>query len=388
MKINKNVISVAIGVAVFLGVCVFLLWFGFYRGNGYEPRTNEGQRWRVGYYEGGSYKDYQTYLLSLIKGLVQLRWLPKFDPPPFVENDNTRVVWDLLVATNSRYIEFVEEAYWSSDWYEEKRTENKAAAIKYLQERKLDLIIAGGTWAGLDLANNDHGVPVVVISASEPVKAGIIESAEDSGFNHVHAAIDPTRYQRQIRAFYNIVGFDKVGVVYEDTPDGKIYAALPDLTKMSVELGFDIVSCIATDADVPEEQAMQGVLGCHEELAQAGAHAVYVTAHRGVNPKWMPGVLQPLFEHKISTFAQEGPDQVRRGVMLSIARIETDELGMVHARAMAQIFNGKRARDISQIYEEKKRIVINLKTAELIEFEIPDSVVKAADRTYNEIATE
>ena len=353
----------------------------------YVPKLNDGKRWRIGYYEGGNYKDYQIYLIALVKGLETLKWLPELDFPKFKENDNTKAVWDFLVEVNSEYIEFVKEAYWTSDWYEDKRSNNKLKAIVYLQQRKLDLIIAGGTWGGLDLANYSHSVPTLVISTSDPIEAGIIKSAEDSGFSHVHAVCDPGRYERQIRAFHNIVDFKKLGVVYEETEEGRIYAALSSVLKISLEKQFDVVSCIAMDQNIPEVEAMEGVLKCHEELATK-SDAVYITAHRGVNPKWMPGVLEPLFKSKTPTFAQEGPDQVKRGVMLSIARVEVEDMGLFQAGVVAQSFHGKNLGDIEQVYEEEKRIVVNNETARRIEYPISEAVIKVADTVYESIEHE
>jgi ABC-type uncharacterized transport system substrate-binding protein len=379
--------GILIGVGVFVLTTFILIFATIYSKPSYTPKTNDGQKWRVGYYEGGSYKDYQTYLLALVHGLEQLKWLPQVDWPQFKANDNTKVVWDELTKVESKYIEFVPAAYWSADWYEDKREKDKAAAIEYLQAGGLDLIIAGGTWAGLDLVNNMHSTPVVVISASDPIKGGIIESAKDPGYDHVHAACDPDRYLRQIRAFHNIVGFKKLGVVYEDTEDGRVYAALEDVTQISVEKDFDVVTCIAFDQNLPEEEAMQGVLHCHKELATQ-VDAVYITAHRGVNPKWMPAVLEPLFKHRVPTFAQEGPDQVKRGVVLSIARVEVEEMGLFQAKVVGYAFNGNRLSSIDQVFEEQKRIVANAKAAELIGFKIPQSVMDAAYRVYDKIESD
>lgn len=61
--------------------------------------------------------------------------------------------------------------------------------------------------AGLKLATNDHKVPTLVISTTDPLAAGIIKSVDDSGLNHVHARVDPYRHKRQIRLFHDIIGF-------------------------------------------------------------------------------------------------------------------------------------------------------------------------------------
>ena len=37
-----------------------------------EPTTNNGEKWRIGYYEGGAYINYQQQLTETVRGLMQL----------------------------------------------------------------------------------------------------------------------------------------------------------------------------------------------------------------------------------------------------------------------------------------------------------------------------
>jgi hypothetical protein len=76
--------------------------------------------------------------------------------------------------------------------------------IKRLKENKdIDLMIAMDTRAGQALANNDHAVPTIVCSSSDPVASKIILSAEDSGYDHIHAMVDPKRYIRNRFKVFN-----------------------------------------------------------------------------------------------------------------------------------------------------------------------------------------
>ena len=84
-------------------------------------------------------------------------------------------------------------------------------------------------------------------------------------------------------------------------------------------------------------------------------------------------------------FAQEGPDQVKRGVMLSISRVEVEDMGLFQAGVIAQSFHGKKLGDIGQVYEEQKRIVVNKETARRIGYPISESVLKIADTVYETI---
>ncbi len=46
-----------------------------------DPVLNDGKKWRVGYYEGGAYINYQKQLTETVKGLMQLGWLETAELP-------------------------------------------------------------------------------------------------------------------------------------------------------------------------------------------------------------------------------------------------------------------------------------------------------------------
>ena len=96
----------------------------------------------------------------------------------------------------------------------------------------------------------------------------------------------------------------------------------------------------------------------------------------------MDEILKPLMAYKIPTWSQRGPQEVRHGVLLSIARGDFNPIGMYHAKIMAKIFNGARPGDLDQIFEDPKRIAINLKTAQAIGFDIPRGLIQVADEVY------
>ena len=52
---------------------------------------------------------------------------------------------------------------------------------------------------------------------------------------------------------------------------------------------------------------------------------------------------------------------------------------------MAKIFNGAKPRQLDQLFEEPPKIAINLKTAELIQYDPPVDVLGSADEIYTEI---
>ena len=350
-----------------------------------NPTTRHGHKWRIGYLEGGPYANYPLNLKALVFALAEIGWVEKVDNIPQSDETDTASMWRWISENvDSEYITFVADAYWSSDWDAKKRrVQNRRAVIRRLASRKdIDLMLAMGTWAGQDLANNRHHVPTIVMSSSDPVGANIVRSATDSGLDHLNARVDPTRYQRQLRIFHDIIGFTRLGIVYEtDTVEGRTYAAINDVETLARERGFEIVACHAPFSKVSQADAFQAVLQCHLELAPQ-IDAFYMTTHRGIDPQRMPELLAPFYQHKVPTFSQSGSLQVQRGVLLSIARAGFKYIAEFHAQTIAKIFNGAKPRDLDQLFQDPPRIAVNTRTARTIGYDPPVEVLNMADEIY------
>ena len=250
--------------------------------------TNDGKKWRIVYYEGGPHNNYYDYLLATVRGLASLGWLADEDFPAHRDED-AHALWQWLSDdARSDYIQFLPDGFYSAAWDKDVRTRNRTALVQRVtQTDEVDLIIAMGTWAGKDLANDQHDTPTIVMSTSDPLKAGIIKSVHDSGLDHVHARVDPRRYERQVQVFHDIVGFERLGVAYEDTIYGRTYSAIDLVEKVATERGFDVVRCY-TQSDTPDQSvAGDSVRQCFEHLADR-VDAIYVTMQGGVNSSTIP----------------------------------------------------------------------------------------------------
>ncbi len=350
------------------------------------PVLNQGKKWRIGYYEGGSYVNYPANLRTIVAGLVELGWLAPIQIPEMEDATASKPVWDYLVNnTRSNYIEFVPDGFWTAQWSNDARIDNKEICIRRLnQKNDIDFMIAMGTWAGQDLSNTHHMVPTMAVSVSDPVRSGMSESAQDSGLDHFHAKCDPNRYIRQLRLFHRLVKFERLGVVYESSKEGKTYAAFDDIQSVAKERDFEIVTCEAPFADIDQKESTDRVIKCHQKIADK-VDAVFVTVHRGIDGTRMAEINAPFLAHKVPTWSQRGPKEVQKGILFSISRGGFRAVGRYHAEVMAKVFNGQKPRSINQIFEDPKLIAVNKETAELIGFKIPGSILRIADEIYDHI---
>lgn len=354
---------------------------------GTTPVLNNGQKWRIVYYEGGPHANYYHYLEATIRGLMKLGWIENSDLKKIQhKKQDTERLWNWLVNdSKSDYLEFLEDGYYSANWDDEQRQENKSRLLRRLQsDGDINLAIAMGTWAGLDLANNEHSVPTIVMSTSDPVESGIIKSPDDSGYDHVHARVDPYRYERQLRIFHDIIKFKRLGIAFEDSIYGRSYSAIDTVDKVAADIGFEVVKC-HTISDISDTDiASKSVIQCFEELSQK-VDAIYVTIQGGVNTESIPILVEIANRNSIPTFSQLGSKEVQQGFLFSISRPGFKPAGLFLSATIAQIFNGARPRQLKQLFEDTPSIAINLKTAEIVGLYLYADILAAADTIYREI---
>ena len=376
-------------ILILILTIAFLLPASAFAGKGDQfptlPTLNNGEKWRIAYYEGGSYPDYQVIFAATIKGLVQLGWVEPIDFPEY--NPDHRAFWAWFTGhVKSKYLVFLPDGFYTSDFKVELRKSVKPEFLNRLKTKKdIDFIFAMGTWAGQDLANNEHSVPSMVESSSNPIASKVIVSAEDSGWDHIHAKVDPDRYERQIRLFHDMVGFEKLGIAYEDSEEGRTFAAIDALEKVAAERDFSLVSCQAPFSDVSKKQARKAIVKCYQELAPK-VDAVYISVHRGVTLANLPNILAPVNEHKLPSFSMKGSEEVKYGVLMSISQAGFKYVGEFHAGVMARILNGAKPRDINQIWKAPPKIALNLKTAQTIGFDPPVDILMASDEIFETVA--
>lgn len=348
-----------------------------------KPVKNGENRWRIGYLEAGKFADYQMNLIAIINELMSLGWIEKREIPPQADGTDNTALWKWLATSiDSEYIEFVEDAYWTSNWEEDVRLQTKKMVLQRLNEQgDIDLMLALGTWAALDLANDEHSVATVAASVADALQSNIIKSVDDSGYDHLHAKIDPTRNKRQLRLFHDIINFNELGIVYENSVEGRSYAAVQDVEEVSQERGFGIVPCYAQFSDTPLEEAKKQVFDCYSELADK-VNAIYVTRHRGLTPDVVEKIVPVLNQKKIYSFSQQGSRDVVLGILMSIALAGHRYVGTFYAETIAKILNGAKPRDLSLVFEEPPKIAINITTAEKIGFEPPIEIYGIADEIY------
>jgi ABC-type uncharacterized transport system substrate-binding protein len=180
-----------------------------------------------------------------------------------------------------------------------------------------------------------------------------------------------------------LIPFKRLGVAYIDNDAGRSFAALEDLEAAAAANKFELLRChVPSGPDIAK--AKKDTVSCHEELAPK-VDALYITIQSGVTLHNLPNLLAPLNEHRVPTFSQSGPKEVKHGVLMSIAHGGFKNVARFHAENIAKVLNGARPRDLNQIFEDPPKIALNVKAAAIIGYDPPVDILSAADELYQNV---
>ena len=119
--------------------------------------------WRVLYVEGGPFSNYQQTLAQTARGLEKLGLIDNGQVSIPEGTESTSSMW-LWLADHARgRITFLRDGHYSAEWDAVARKNIREAIIERVRERRdVDMIIAMGTWSGLDMCSEDLGIPEAV----------------------------------------------------------------------------------------------------------------------------------------------------------------------------------------------------------------------------------
>ncbi|MDR2891990.1 MAG: ABC transporter substrate-binding protein [Deltaproteobacteria bacterium] len=356
-----------------------------------------GKPWRIAVVASGPYTGAQAILQGFAERLAELGIISNGDVPVPENTESIAPMWQWLAqnAGNGNLV-FVPDAFYSPEWDPALRQQVKQNFLERVRSRgDIDCVLAFDTWAGQDIGLADLAIPVLVLDTTDAVSAGIIPSTEDSGRDNLLAVTQSGLYSRQVQIFHELLGFSKLGIVYEDTPAGRGNIALKEIEAAVQETGVELLRCTsaydlagdkgaeAADADADVDAVAERLRACHEELVRQGADAIYLTYPQSVDSVYNAYSLEPLLKAGIPTFAQQGSSLVKRGALLSLASRGIDKgEGAFAAEALEKIMNGSLPRYLSQRYESLSSLAVNLHTATIIGWNLPMEILAAVDEIY------
>ena len=345
-----------------------------------------GRTLKVAVYQPGTYIDFQKVFLQTALALSADGYLnagsvlePDF---AFDAGDNYR---RLALETKGGCFEFLPDGFYNGRWHGTD-VDDKAAELKARVKTKgdVDLIWALGTVGGLQFADSTLGVPVMVMTPSDPESAGIIGPGEFSDKPNIHVQKEINRTKNELTMFHRIFKFKNLGIIIDDDPENWAGQSLPALEETSKELGVNLVRCTGPVIDTDVKKAQQAYSKCIVELA-GKCDAVYLSLGNGASPDDLFSQIKPLIDRQIPTFSQAGGSEVQAGALLSLSDMDLRESGAFEARVAEAIYQGRKPEQISQYYYAPLNLNLNLETARLIDWKPDFELLMAIDQVYQTI---
>ncbi len=364
----------------------------------YSPVLKNGsEKFKIAVCISGEHPNYADVLGGHIYGLAKLGWMKDIE----INQENVLKAIEDIIGTSdySDYLDFSTDRYFSMQWKnmedyeaaseEEKKkiTEVYDAFDEFLKTKDIDLIISLGTTVTYTLSRKDDvTIPVYGDSITDPVAAGIVASNEDSGKDNLSVKCDPNRYIRQVRLFHNVIGFEKLGIVYPNSESGKAQAALASIEQVAEERGFEVVG---NYKGVPEEVTGENIDSYLNAIGEIlpKVDAFFLSGGGGRTYHIVPKVIEVINHsgNPVPTFAMDGSKFVKHGILMSISSGDSLAYGLFAAKNMVKILKGAKPRDLNQIFEHEPKIAINLEEAERINYDVPVNYLASSDEVYEEI---
>jgi ABC-type uncharacterized transport system substrate-binding protein len=286
-----------------------------------------------------------------------------------------------LGSKSAVHVDYPPDAHHSPGWEPENMALLPVLAEDLMQRRDLDLIVGMGTAAVKALlAANNGRTPILGMGMADPVAAGIVSDLKDSGVDNFTCQVIADRWTTMFRVFHDVVRFSKLGVMYQNTPEGRVYAALNDVQTIAPELGFSVAGYGELSTAETDDECRQGL----EKLRAEGMDAFFIGPLNCFD--WdsndVAALLELLNDWKIPTFARDGSDFVKAGALMGFSTWNFGPTGEFLANQAVAILTGSKPRSISMLDRMEPTIAINLETATKIGFHFPLDVLVVSDEIF------
>lgn len=235
-----------------------------------------------------------------------------------------------------------------------------------LVRENVDLILAIATPSAQSAANATKDIPILITAVTDPVEAGLAKSLEKPGTN-VTGTTDMNPVKQQIELIKEILpGAKNIGIVYNAAEPNSVIQV--NIAKESAQaLGLQVhEATVANSSEV--NQAMQSLAG--------KVDAIYTPTDNTVASA-MGAIIKVANDAKIPVIGAES-GHVEGGALAALG-IDYYLLGKQTGLVAAKVLNGENPADIPIEGSKDLKLIINKKSAEILNLNIPESVLNRAD---------
>lgn len=282
--------------------------------------------------------------------------------------DSARKGFIDLLAENG-YVEGENIVYQVQNAQGDMATANTIA--QKFKNEKLDLILAIATPTAQAVANLIKDTPILITAVTDPVEAGLVESAERPGTN-VTGTNDMQPMEDQFHLLLELVPHARtVGIIY-NAGEANSVAQVRIAKEIAGKLNLDIVE-VTADNSAAVLQAAQSLVG--------RVDVIYVPTDNTVVSA-VSSVVKVAEENKIPIIAGED-GAVSQGALATVG-INYYRLGRQTGEMALRIIKGEAKPETMPIESQKEtELVINEDAANILGISLPDELREKAVIVHN-----
>lgn len=241
------------------------------------------------------------------------------------------------------------------------------AFCRNLMERDdLDIILSFDLHSARSLLQHNNGrTPLFILSGDDPVRAGLLPSREDSGAKNVTASLRDNYARQTLTRFHTILQFKRLGLLYVDTPVGRISSRYAEAEEIARTKGFELVL-----ETVSEEEAFTNCDAAVSRLAARKPDAFFLGALLCLDPDSvdLTASLAPMTTAGIPSLVQDSPEQVHAGALIGLTK-DIDQLAKINSKKIVAALAGQSPRSMPMKVPFYPRLSLNTAVASQLAFQ-------------------
>ena len=297
---------------------------------------------------------------------------------------DTLKLWNDICDANAEggAYQFVREAFFDMSSMEESEYDSMVS------RDDTDLILAMGTAPAVYLLEHQTDDLFMSVYAADPIASGIVKSPTERTVENAYAIVDTTPYLRQLEAGYKFLQFTKLGVVFEDTGEGRLRAAIPDVEKKAAELGFQTVyEHVKEPVDEADEaRYYEDLKAAWRRLIDQGMDCLYITTSPIDYETALPDLLEDaILPEKIKTLAQDDFFPLPYGALFGVTLTDSEEIGFhLFTQLESYLKENVPFDELNMVCESTPKIGVNYTTADRIGFTLNFEDLQMVDQVFRD----
>jgi ABC-type branched-subunit amino acid transport system substrate-binding protein len=164
----------------------------------------------------------------------------------------------------------------------------------------------------------------------------------------------------QLDLLHEIFRFRRLGLIYEDTPDGKKLSGYDLVQAVARKKGFTVIDCDLPFSRLQTKEAESRLLRCYGKLAPL-IDALYVSPYPGINQQFITQLNETLRYFKVPVLAilEEKPKNTGITMALGKPNMNLQALGLVNV--FDKLLSGLRVYEFAEKLNNLPVIAVNLK---------------------------